>query len=220
MAMDRFKHAGIDTGGSGSPIELANLCHRPGERAFAWEVIAGLARLAPDDEMATLTALVALRPALIGIARRLMGLGVPTGEAQVYVIAAAWEALRSQAGSPAAGGTAGKVVAATWNTCRAESRRVLQHRGAQTSLSPTLNVAERGSDPAEQVSTVLFDARRHGVLSRAQAALVYDTRILELSIGGLAASLGRSPWAVRKRRRRIEARLRVFVTDSEGEVAS
>jgi hypothetical protein len=81
-------------------------------------------------------------------------------------------------------------------------------------------VAERGSDPAEQVSTVLFDARRHGVLSRAQAALVYDTRILELSIGGLAASLGRSPWAVRKRRRRIEARLRVFVTDSEGEVAS
>lgn len=220
MAMDRFTHVGIDTGDAGSPIELASLCHRPGEPDFARTVIAGLVRLAPDDEIAALTALVALRPALIGIAHRLVGLGVPTGEAQVDVIAAAWEALQSQGGRRTAGRTAGKLVAATWNACRAESRRVLQHRGAQASLSHMLNVAERGSDPAERVSTVLFDARCHGVLSRAQAALVYDTRILDRSIDGLAASLGGSPWAVRKRRERIEARLRAFVADSDGEVAS
>jgi DNA-directed RNA polymerase specialized sigma24 family protein len=218
LAMERFARAGIDAGGAGSPIELAELCARLEDRDFSEKVVAGLAGLPPGDELAGLTVLVALRPALIRIAHRLVGLGVPAEEVQADVIAAAWEGVRSSAGLPGAS-PAGKVVAATWNRCRAGSRRAWQQRLTERALPATLTVAEPGMDPAEQVSTLVYEARCHGVLSRAQAALVYDTRILGRPIEEVAASLGRSPNALRKQRERIEAALRAFVVRTEGEVA-
>ncbi|MHB1486655.1 MAG: hypothetical protein ACYCS7_07780 [Acidimicrobiales bacterium] len=219
MAMARFVASGIDAGGARSPIDLVRLCNRPGSRGFAEQVVAGLVRLAVEDEMATLVALAALRPAFIRIVCRLVRRGIPRQEAQADVIAAAWESMRSLSAQPMSVAAARQVVAATWSVGRSDSRRVCRRRMSEEGLSSTFDVAERGSDPAERVSTLIFDAERHGILSRSQAVIVHDTRVLDRSVAEVAASLGRSCGAVRKRRERIEADLRDFVGQRNGEVA-
>jgi DNA-directed RNA polymerase specialized sigma24 family protein len=216
--MDRFRASGIDVHAASTPIELAQLCNRSEYRDVAEEIIGGLVAQAGRDEVACLTVLVALRPALIRIARRLARGGITSWDVQSDVVVAAWQAVIAASESPVSTSAARRVVVATWSACRTESRRTLRSRLSEEVLADSLDPADRNADPADRVSTLLVDACRQGVVSRHQAVLIHDTRVLDRSINELAAASGTSPAALRKQRRRIEATLRGFATEIGTEV--
>jgi DNA-directed RNA polymerase specialized sigma24 family protein len=216
--MDRFRASGIDVHAASTPIELAQLCNRSEYRDVAEEIIGGLVAQAGQDEVACLTVLVALRPALIRLARRLARGGITSWDVQSDVVVAAWQAVIAASESPVSTSAARRVVVATWSACRTESRRTLRSRLSEEVLADSLDPADRNADPADRVSTLLVDACRQGVVSRHQAVLIHDTRVLDRSINELAAASGTSPAALRKQRRRIEATLRGFATEIGTEV--
>jgi DNA-directed RNA polymerase specialized sigma24 family protein len=201
------------------PLELAQLCNRTDHRDVAEEIIGGLVAQTGQDEVACLTVLVALRPALIRMARRLARGGLSSSDAQSDVVVAAWQAVIAASESPASTSAARRVVAATWSTCRTESRRALRSRLSEEVLADSLDPAERNADPADRVSTLLVDACRQGVVSRHQAVLIHDTRVLDRSIDDVAAASGTSPAALRKQRRRIEATLGGFAIETGSDLA-
>jgi hypothetical protein len=216
--MEQFRAQGIDVHAASTPLELAQLCNRSEYRDLAKEIIGGLVAQAGLDEVACLTVLVALRPALIRMARRLARGGLSSWEVQSDVVVAAWQAVIAASESPASTSAARRVVVATWSMCRTESRRALRSRLSEEVLADSLDPADRNADPADRVSTLLADACRQGVVSRHQAALIHATRVLDRPIADVAAASGTSPAALRKQRRRIEATLRRFATEIGSEV--
>lgn len=205
--MERFATAGIDVRAATSPAELAAACRGPHRRADAEAVITGLVALAPDDPVAALTALVALGPVLNRLAARSHPAARRDGVARAEVLAIAWEVVVS----PLPGLTPRRVVAAVWNRWRTDLRRSYARCAIEGVLDETTEHEAPGADPAECVSTLLHDALRRGVVTRRQAALVHETRIVGRPATEIARSTGRSPAAVWKERDRAETALRRFV---------
>lgn len=209
MAMGRFAAAGVDTHGLDRPSELARWCHDRAHVVGAPRVVAQLVELAPDDEVAGLTALVALRPALYRLADRLGRRRGPSPDVEADVVAAAWAALGQVAARPPRTDVARAVVAAAWATLRTEHRRAREARATPVDEPP--EVEDSRSDPALCVPLVLWDARRHGVLTSRQASLLHDTRVLDVPVDEVARARGRSRQAIWKERRRAEALLRTHL---------
>ena len=234
MAMSRFIDAGIDTGTALDPLELARSCHDPGRSDRSRAVVSGLVALLDSDEMAGLAVLVALRPGLFRIVGRLAVRGAPREDAETDVVATAWEVMGSVAKKGSDSRAAQRVISTTWERCRS-SRRPSSRRSTWERSAPGHSAWGRtgecrvlampdgfdaeavDADPADRVSTTLWEARRAGAVSARQAALVHDTRILDIAIAAVAAEQGRTAGAVRKERERVEARLRAVVGDPNGD---
>ena len=83
QTMHRLRAGGVEVDGATTLSELAAQCNRTHDRARAEDILRSLVGLAGDDGLAALGALVALYPALLGIARRLIVTGVTLEQADV-----------------------------------------------------------------------------------------------------------------------------------------
>jgi DNA-directed RNA polymerase specialized sigma24 family protein len=216
--MSRFVRAGIRLEGERTPFELAESCHALSGTEGTDSVVRGLARIAGADELAGLTALVALRPVLLKLARRQQRGGASREEAEVEVLYAAWETI-IEPGPRAVGED---FVGQIRNGIGAKSRTRLRRRWRAERLeSPRANLPDRGangSEPERCVFTLLSDALRSGALSREQAVLLAETKGEDMSVREVAALRGSSPATVRNRRRRAERALLAYVSESDQEL--
>jgi DNA-directed RNA polymerase specialized sigma24 family protein len=218
-AMDRFRAAGIDVRTALSPIEVAEGCHGTGEMERSRSIVSGLLGLAHDDEVAALTALVALSPGLYNLANRLVASGWDRAEAESAVVGRAYEEMVA----PDHATSASEVVFRARAQLRNEDRRMRRGRadpaGAELARGlvpspPSVDAEAPGADPAERVETVLFDAVGSGVLTADQALAVGATRGHDIAVDEVATLLGLSSAAVRQMRRRAEARLAASIAGS------
>jgi DNA-directed RNA polymerase specialized sigma24 family protein len=235
MAMSRFSDAGIDIETALDPLELARSCHDSGRFDRSRTVVSGLVALSVTDELAGLAALVALRPGLFRIVRRLVVRGASREDAETDVVATAWEAMGSVARKGSHPRAAQQVISTTWERCRTAARRPSsglstsersaaghsacgRSRGCRVpALLDGFDAEAIDANPADRVSTTLWEARRGGLVSARQATLIHDTRVLDISIAAAAAKQGRTAVAVRKERERVEAKLRAVVDDPKGD---
>lgn len=221
-AVRRFAAARAPVGALADPLAVALACHDPSRPTDARRTVAALAALAPHDELAALTALVALRPGLRRLAARLATCGTSPVDAEADVLAAAWEVLATAEPSPATDGcVARRVVARTWSRCRSLQRRRQRaaratpdglvpadcHRTVDRSLRP-------GGPSADAAHRLLAAARDARLLTDRQLAVVTATRLEGRSLAAVAADCGSTPTAVRHCRARAEARLRAFAAAS------
>lgn len=221
-AVRRFAAAAAPVGALADPLAVALACHDPSRPTDARRTVAALAALAPHDELAALTVLVALRPGLRRLAARLATCGTPLVDAEADVLAAAWEVLVTDDPSPEVGGCAARrVVARTWSRCRAlQRRRQRAGRCVPTGLVPAGLEAPDGSGPgcsgsaAADARQWLAAARDARVLTDRQLAVVIATRLQGRSVAAVAADTGSTVTAVRRCRTRAEARLRTFAAAS------
>ena len=91
VTMVRLIEGGLDPGLATTVAELATICNRTDQRDRAEAIVASLVALAPADDLAGLGALAALSPALIRLSRRLITAGVRPEQADIDVIATAYE---------------------------------------------------------------------------------------------------------------------------------
>jgi hypothetical protein len=206
----RLAASGVPTIGCHDPHALARSCHGTADPGRSETVVTTLALLAADDELAALCLLVALRPALLRMTGRLVRGGFDREEAEDRVLTAAWETIATPEATVAP--TARRLVARTWSTLRTEMRRDLRRRAVEQPVDDWgSEPADADADPGERVSVLLADARRAGALTRRQATLLYDTRVLDRPVELLSVGTGRSRAALWKEGQRAEQALREFL---------
>lgn len=203
--MASFAAAGVPRCAGTTPIAVAHSCHQPGRRRQSEQTIGRLVDLAADVDLAGLTVLVALRPALVRIAHH-HSIGIPVADAEADVVANAWIALADHAGTTPGPAAARRIVAATRDGCRNDQRR---HQRRPRPVACHLEDVDPQSDPADQLESLLDDARLAGIVTASEAALMWDTRVAGYSVAEIAACRGQHPATVRTQRSRAEQRLRV-----------
>jgi hypothetical protein len=216
QALERFAAAGIDCGNASSPIELALDCQGPSDPARAAATVAGLVALARADELAALTALVALQPGLRRITRRLVRGGAVCVEAEADVAAIAWERIVELSDRTHGPHVARAVLEGTWSRARrlAGNRQSEHARTAPAVLCRGAHdrcAAGERADPAVLVTTLLEDAERAGALGRRQIDLLEEHVVRDRPLALLAAGSGRSLASLQKDRQRAERALRCYV---------
>lgn len=205
-AAARLEQAGVPFGDCADLFELARSCQPGGDLDHAAAVISALSGLVPGTETAGLCLLVAFAPALEHMAAWLAARGAKPEDAEASAIAALWEA----ACRP--GRREGSCLyRAAWTTLRHEVRRELRHRRAHA-RSTECDSVELTPDVADCLEVLLGDAVRAGALRRDQAELLHALYEEDVPAWVLAASSGRSVWAVSMARRRAERALGAFVT--------
>lgn len=203
--LERLEASGLDVGHAASALELARSCHPPKVPARLGLLLAELAPLVPKDDLATLTALVALRPLLRRAAGRLARSGMARDEARSVTLAAALEVLSATEG-PGGADTRRRVATAVWDLARNALRRDLRYRRLhEGELEPCIEPV-CGDEP--DVGTVLAWAVGHGVVQPHHARLVAETRMAGRPLVEVAAEWGVPAAALTSTRRRAEARLR------------
>gem|GEM_PF-7095584 len=161
------------------------------------------------DETAGLALLVALAPALRRLAGRLVRMGIEREEAEQRTVAACWTVL-VRTGFEV---TVDRLLGQTWSLLRTEVRRDLRRRAVeQMTTGHAREPADPGAGPGDRLC-VLADARRAGALTRRQAALLYEIRVLDRPIQELAEASGRSRAALWKEGQRATVALRRFLVD-------
>jgi hypothetical protein len=208
-ALARLQEAGVPLGTSSDLVELARSCHPGGNPVHAAAVIHTLSGLVPDTETAGLCLLVAFGPALEHMAGWLAARGAKPEDAEASAIAALWEAA-SRPGRH----EGGRLYRAAWTALRHEVRRELRHRRAYAHPSES-DAVSLPPDVAGCIEVLLADAVRAGVLRRDQAELLHALYAEDVPAVVLAASSGRTVWAVSMAKRRAERALGTFVSGKE-----
>jgi hypothetical protein len=207
--LGRLSSGGLDLAGIGSVFELASSCHRTRNRARANSVLRALVGMADDDELAAMAVLVALRPALLILARRLVAIGVEPAESQTDVVTTAYERVLALAKEPPRH-TARAIVGGTWDRLRwsleAEQRCALRRCPLREIGDPS-DDGQREEPGDSQLTTVLFNAVADGVLSAEAARVVHATRVQHRPFSSLACELHKGEAALRKTRQRAERAL-------------
>jgi DNA-directed RNA polymerase specialized sigma24 family protein len=221
VALERFGAAGIETDGARDLATLIGQWDGRGGGDRRAEMLEALVSLAPDDEMAALCAVVALRPELTRIARHVAGGFFDAEEAQSEVIAIAWEVLTAPEESRAddAGpenpepgkARAKRAVNAIWNEAR-RSAGLRRHALIEVSPCDVPDAVAPDFDPLERWPGLLAAAVARGVLTPRQVVVIAQTRMEGRPLAEVARSLGRGYDAVQKDRRRAEAAFRVFAS--------
>jgi DNA-directed RNA polymerase specialized sigma24 family protein len=209
-AMDRIRMSGVDVGTTTTMAELVAGCHEaePGGEDRTPRVVDALLAAARNDPDAAVCALVALRPALLRIARRVCG-GDPDEDELAEVVAIAWEEICGDAGS--LGAT--RVVAATWTRSRSVLRRRSDRAAREATRADGLDAVGRTHDPDVGGDGTLSMAVAKGVVSPQDAALIALTRVGGVRIVELARQRGVSASTLSTRRLRAEAAIRRHLTD-------
>ena len=191
-----------------SALELARSCHPPAPRPQAGAVLSALATVVPTEEVATLAALVALRPLLARIAGRLSRDGMGHDDAVSTTVAAALEVLA--AGNDVAGPDVWQRLAtAIWGVARTELRRDHRYRRVHTStadLGAGSSCDGRAHDDVAE--TVLAWAVGCGVLELHHARLIAETRMAGRPLADVAREWEMGVRALKSVRQRAELRLR------------
>jgi hypothetical protein len=213
LTMARLAAGGLELDGVDDLFLLVCRCHESKDRARSDAVLGALVRLAAHDELATIGVLVALRPALLVLSRRLTGVGMDPAVAQDDVVATAYERVLAVAEQPTVH-VARAVISSSWDrlrwSLRAEQRCALRHLplseigdGVETGAERNVSELRSGSD----LSSVLTEAVAAGVISATAAQIVVATRSHGKSFEALACELHKGEAALRKTRQRAEATL-------------
>ena len=228
-------HQAIAESAATDLFELASACHETsgthptgatqatsGSHPTGDGIVGALLAASVHYELASLAALVALRPALRRISRRLIANGQDPTEAETDTVTAAYLVTADLAGtSPPYPARA--LVAATWNRMRTTVRGLQADGLRLTSIPDDLDVEELGADPASfidctaRVEEILGAAVSAGVVSARQAHLVYWTRVAGECLEKLSEAQGANPATLRKERSRALRALKRHLT---GEAAS
>jgi hypothetical protein len=211
--MARLADGGLELAGAGTLFALACSCHESKDRARSDAVLGALVRLTGDDELAAIAMLVALRPALLVLSRRLTGVGMNPSAAQGDVVATAYERMLAVAAEPTVH-VARAIISSSWDrlrwSLRAEQRCALRHlppsevgEGIEAAAEPDVSASRAGGD----LSSVLTEAVATGVISATAAHIVVATRSHGRSFRALACELHKGEAALRKTRQRAEATL-------------
>ena len=208
-ALARFAAAGVDTAGHADPVALALACRAHPRSPWARTTVSRLATVVPGDATATLTVLLAMRPALLRLVRRLLRHGVDSDDAVALVVGQAFEVLAdpSLAARP---DVARWIVRDTWCRCWTRCRRDRRFEDRWND-GPAGDAALRSAEAAAVepvIDAVLERAVRTGVLRPRHARLLYETRGLGRPLGDVAAEWGVDAGALASLRRRAERRLR------------
>jgi DNA-directed RNA polymerase specialized sigma24 family protein len=207
--MERFARAGVPVAPGERLDELVGRCTigQLGGRRGA--LLCCLVALAPHDDDAVLSILVALRPELAQMARTVARGWWEREAAESEVVAIAWEALSGLGTVRALIAEPRDLIHAIWVKVRwATGYRRLALEVVH--LSVAVNMAAPEVDPLERWPGLLAEAVACGVLTPRQVVIVAATRMDGRPLSQVATSLGRSYDAVRKERQRAEAALRVF----------
>src|SRR5665213_287067 len=206
--MKRLKAHGLDPGRATTVLELATMCTQTDERDRADAIVSALVALAPEDNLAALGALVALFHALIRLSRRLIAAGIHPEQADIDVIATAYERIMTLGDKPLRH-PARAVISGTWDRLRtsleAEQRCALRQRPMDTAGDP---VAPSDPDAATTgLRWTLTEAISTGVISTEAARIIEGSRSHGRSLRSLACELHKGEAAVRQTRHRAERAL-------------
>ena len=208
QTMLRLRAGGLEVDGATTLSELAAQCNRAQDRARAEDILRSLVGLAGDDGLAALGALVALYPALLGIARRLIVTGVTLEQADVDVIAVAYQRIVELSEDPPRH-VARAVIGGTWDRIRSQLRAEQRCAMRQCRLeeSDDQPMGNDGPGWTGRLEGVLIEAVAGGVIGAEAARVIHSTRVGGRSMRSVACDLGKREPAVRKVRMRAERTL-------------
>lgn len=152
-SMERVRGSGAQVNNLRCLIEIAEECLGAGIGAA--DLLTHLLELAPEDELLALTSLVALRPALRRIARRVAGPRNNREELGQVVLAAAWAAVRDEDVER----KPGPVVNRIWTEARSEARRAQRTVAREVLVEPTSANWDRVIEPGWEADFDLL--RKH-----------------------------------------------------------
>lgn len=182
--------------------ELVAYIRRPGHPSASDELLSSLVRRAPTDALAARAVLQALIPGLkvIAISRAYER---DDDEVDAAVVACAWERIRRYPHARRPRSIAANIVRDT----RKDVRRECPFASRRVDLADEQPDPSHGMCAGEEVTLLVREALQAGVIDGHEATLIARTRLGGETLRGVAASLGVSAEAVRKRCRRAEQRL-------------
>jgi hypothetical protein len=173
-------------------------------RHEAAAVIAAMLRSADVDALIPRAIVQALIPGVLALSRRIDFAGGPWCDLDAFyadAISALWELTMSWSGSnrPYAVGDLLSAVRTRLRTIQASEHR---HRSRQASTPDALDTlaASIGRSGQELLAAAIADATGHG-LNPTDAAVLYATRVLGMSLGEVADLAGIPAHDLRRRRR-------------------
>ncbi len=182
--------------------------HRRGHPAMSDRVLAALAKLAPNDDLAARALLQAMLPGLKALARSFGWRNDPEETAAV-VVAASWERIRTYPIERRPRRIAANILFDT------RQRVIRQHNRAISDIDqvgfeePTSDQA--GVHPAVELLGHVGEALRRGRLLPDDARLIVLTRLADVPVSELASAGGLGSETIRRRRRAAEAQLAAAV---------
>jgi DNA-directed RNA polymerase specialized sigma24 family protein len=208
-ALARFSAAGL---GRESAHDLTVLVRRRGrsiERVRRAQIAEVLLPLAPVDQVAALCVVVALRPELMRMVRRLTRYLVDPWDPEADVVAAAWEVVVAERdGDPEALRHAA-LVNAIWTGVRHSTGMRRGHLETEP-LEADFDRPAPPDDPLERWPGLLAAAVARGVVTPRQVVVIAQTRMEGRPLIEVAKSLGRTYDSLRMERARAEADLGQF----------
>jgi hypothetical protein len=199
-----------------SPAQVVVWCQQPGHSADANAIVAALVRLA-DDPLAARTVLQAILPALAERAWRASWSTGSSGgspwesmeELNVHVVGLAFERIRLLAGTTMDWPVT-TIVDRVWRRIRTLRDAAVRDRGQAVGWDAAPEVASAVEPTvADRLTAELVRAVRDGRLRRADAGVIFTSRVLGYDPAELALRQRRDVRAVRKQRARAERALLV-----------
>ena len=205
-----LRDQGIDLPGHIRLVDVVSICNKQLEVPnVSWDfLIEHLLIQAAGNEDLALAALVALRPGLVRIARRVTGRSKPSDDALSEVICLALESITTEIKTP----RLRCVVNSTWTKARTVVRRDHIDRAHHEALDEAHDLADPDLDPAVQVSWILNDAIHAGMITATTAQIIAATRLEGITLQELGSALDTPAQTLCVQRRRGEEALRGFLT--------
>jgi len=182
--------------------ELVAYIRHPGHPSVSDELLCALVRRAPTDALAARAVLQALIPGLkvIAISRANAN---DDDEVDAVVVACAWERIRRYPHNRRPRYIAANIVRDT----RKDVTREYPFAPRRVDLADEPPDAPHPMCAGEEVTMLVREALDAGIIDDHEATLIARTRLGGETLRGVAASLGVSAEAIRKRCRRAENRL-------------
>jgi hypothetical protein len=189
--------------GGGSLDEILARTARGGRRRDADAVLRALITRAGSDEIASRTALQAVIPGLVSIARRVGAAENPDVEAEIAAVA--WSTIRAGRLVRRRGSIAGQLLLDVFHVVSRTGRTELEHLVAPEDLARFMPApAEHGSQGPDGREVLEFVARS-GKVPPEQLRLISDAVLDQIPVSVAARHAGLSVKAMTKRRERARA---------------
>jgi DNA-directed RNA polymerase specialized sigma24 family protein len=209
----RLRKLGLDLPPETRVRDLAAICHGliviPG--VDREQVITALFKLAPTDETAGVTALVAMRPALLRVAIRVSGSSQPSADTVAEILALAWEHLASATKHDLA--TPCSLVRFVWSKARTVTRRERTLSRRTEALDEDFDTEGDESTDDSLMTSFLGMAVDRGVLTHVDAELIWLTIVIGFDMKELASIWGVSHSMLKQRRLTAMTALRGYTRD-------
>jgi DNA-directed RNA polymerase specialized sigma24 family protein len=210
LALERFAENGLDVEAISDISSLVRQRRGPDGWARRAKCLEVLVPMCPQDEIAALCVVVALKPELSRMTRRLARGSLDPEDAESEVVAIAWQVVTAPMMVESDYWSADVLASAIWNELRRTAG--LRRRG-RLDVMPwpeQLDLPAPDVDPIERWPGLLAAAVAAGVITPRQLVVVAQSRMEQRPLTEIAAALGRPYDAVCQERWRAEKALRTF----------